>query len=293
MQIGVALPQMAQGLNADRITQWCRGIDEGPFSSISAGERITFHNVDGFTLMNAAAVLTDRVRIFFNVAVVPWHDPTMLAKQFAGLDVLSNGRLDVAVGVGGRADDYTALNASFNGRHQRLDRGVGELKRLWAGGLAADGAPVGPPMVQPGGPRVLCSGMGPKSLARAVAWADGVSGFSLGADAAETNRLFTAVRAAWTHANRPTPPRLVTGVFVALGPEAQDTLHEFAATYLSVFGPELADALAKMMPVHSVAALERTIAEMAAVGTDELILVPASSDPELLARITDVVQSVQ
>ena len=50
------------------------------------------------------------------------------------------------------------------------------------------------------------------------------------------------------------------------------------------------DALAKMMPVHSVKSLQRTIATMNDVGADELILVPASSDPELLARITDAVQ---
>ncbi len=290
MQIGVALPQMAHGLDADRIAAWCRGIEEGPFSSISAGERMTFHNVDGLTLLNAAAALTERVRIFLNVAVVPWHEPVMLAKQLAGLDVLSNGRLDIAVGVGGRADDYRALHSPFEGRHKRLDIGVAELKRLWGGGLAADGVPVGPPMVQPGGPQVLCSGMGPKSLARAARWADGVSGFSLGADADETDRLFASVRNAWTAAERTTAPRLVTGVFVALGPDAQDTLHNFAAEYLAVFGAELADALAKMMRVHSVDTLHRTIAAMSAVGADELILVPASSDPELLVRITDAVQ---
>lgn len=288
MDIGVALPQMATGLDAERIRAWCRAIDDGPFSSISVGERITFHNLDGFTLMSAAAALTDRVRIFFNVAVVPWYQPALLAKQFASLDVLSDGRLDVAVGVGGRADDYASLNVPFAARHKKLDESVAELKRLWAGGVAADGALVGPATVQPGGPRILCSGMGPKSLARAAKWADGVSGFSLGADAAETDRLFNSVRDAWDAAERREKPRLVTGVFVSLGPDAQTILHNFASRYLAVFGPELADALANMMPVHTEAALRQVIQQMAAVGADELILVPASSDPELATRLTDL-----
>lgn len=113
MDIGVALPQMATGLNRDTVLAWCRGIDEGPYSSVSAGERITFHNLEGLTLCSAAAVLTERVRVFLNVAVAPWHATAMLAKQLATIDVLSNGRVDLAVGVGGRRQDYDALGAPF------------------------------------------------------------------------------------------------------------------------------------------------------------------------------------
>ncbi|MFZ9565520.1 MAG: LLM class flavin-dependent oxidoreductase, partial [Ilumatobacteraceae bacterium] len=83
MTVGVALPQMAEGLDRARLFAWCRGIDEGPFSSVSAGERITFHNLDGFTLCSAAAALTDRVRILVNVAVLPWHAPALVAKELA------------------------------------------------------------------------------------------------------------------------------------------------------------------------------------------------------------------
>ena len=47
--------------------------------------------------------------------------------------------------------------------------------------------------------------------------------------------------------------------------------------------------LANMMPVYTEDALRQTVQQMAAVGCDELILVPASSDPELVERITQVV----
>ena len=36
MTVGVALPQMATGLDRERLVAWCRGIDRGPFSSVSA-----------------------------------------------------------------------------------------------------------------------------------------------------------------------------------------------------------------------------------------------------------------
>ena len=280
---------MAPGLTRQRVTAWCRGIDEGPYSSVSAGERITFDNLEGITLCAAAAMLTERVRVFFNVAVAPWHAPAMLAKQLATIDVLSDGRIDVAVGVGGRQQDYDALGSPFERRHSRVDATVAELRRLWAGGAAADGNRIGPAPQQAGGPPILCSGMGPKSLARAALWADGVSGFALTGDTAEADRSFRAAEQAWLTAGRTDPPRLVTGVFVALGPEAEQTLKSFAMQYLEVFGTDVARMLADAMTVHSPAVLRDTVTAMSEAGCNELILVPASSDPALLQRITEVV----
>lgn len=285
----MALPQMAVGLDRGRVREWCRRIDEGPFSSVSAGERITFHNLEGLTLCAAAAALTERVRVLVNVVVLPWHAPAMIAKQLATIDVLSGGRAEVAVGVGGREQDYRALGASFAGRHGRLDAAVGELRRLWAGGEAADGGVVGPAPVQPDGPRVLASAMGPKSLARAARWADGISGFTLLGDPAEVDRGFRAAEAAWAAAGRAEQPRLVTGSFVALGPGAQATLRSFAAAYLEVFSPELARTLSEAMPLHTPERLRELLDAVAAAGCDEFIVVPATSDPAMLDELAAVV----
>ena len=282
---------MATGLDRGRVEAWCRGIDEGPFSSVSAGERITFHNLDGVTLCTAAAMLTERVRVFINVAVAPWHAPAMLAKQVASMDVLSGGRVELAVGVGGRQQDYDALGSPFEHRHSRVDTTVAELRRLWDGGPAPDGNPVGPPPVQVGGPPVYCSGMGPKSLARAAHWADGVSGFALTGDAAEAEKSFRAAEHTWSAADRTERPRLISGVFVALGPNARETLQGFATAYLGVFGPEIAKMLADAMTVFTEQRLREVISALAEAGCDELILVPASSDPDLLQRLTAVVAS--
>ncbi len=251
MEVGIALPQMAAGLDRGLVKAWCEAIDAGPFSSVSAGERMTFHNLEGVTLCTAAAAFTERVKVLFNVVVLPWHAPTLIAKQIASMDVLSAGRVEVAVGVGGRQQDYDALGASFAGRHRRLDEGVAELRRIWGGGLMGDGQPVGPAPVQPGGPPVYASAMGPKSLARAAQWADGISGFTLLGDAAEVARGFEAAQHAWAEADRSTSPRLVTGSFVCLGADAQVTLQSFAYRYLEVFSPQLAKGLSEAMPLHT------------------------------------------
>jgi len=256
---------------------------------VSAGERITFHNLEGLTLCSAAAALTERVRVLANVVVLPWHATAMVAKQLATIDVLSGGRLEVAVGVGGRPTDYEALGASFAGRHQRLDDGVAELRRLWSGGPAADGERVGPQPVTHGGPPMLASAMGPKSLARAARWADGVSGFTLLGDADEAARSFRASERAWESAGRGTPPRHVTGSFVALGDDAESTLRAFAESYLRVFSPDLAASLAARMALHDAGALMALLDALEASGCDEFIVVPATSSPAMLEELVDVV----
>ncbi len=114
MQIGVALPTMARGYTRSTTLDWCRGIDEGPFSSISCGERITFQNQEMNVTNSAAAALTERVRVFVNLVVLPM---AFLSGVFFQIDAmpevvqqiswlmpmrhLSAGMLDVLVRDGG------------------------------------------------------------------------------------------------------------------------------------------------------------------------------------------------
>ncbi|HRW38223.1 MAG TPA: LLM class flavin-dependent oxidoreductase [Aquihabitans sp.] len=292
MDVGLALPQMTPDLDGARIRAWCRAIDDGPFSSVSAGERIAFDNLDGFTLVTAAAALTERARVAFNVVVAPWHAPALLAKELASIDVLSGGRLDVAVGVGGREQDYRALGQDTTRRFDRLDAAVAELRRLWAGGDVVDGAAVGPTPVQPGGPPLLCSGTGPRSLARAARWADGLTHFTLAADPAEAATAFALADDAWATAGRPSTPRHVTGAFVCLGPGAEERLATFARRYLDVFGTDVAAWLAERMPLHTDEALHGFLVGLAATGCDEVVLVPGDADPDQVRRVAEVVASV-
>lgn len=58
---------------------------------------------------------------------------------------------------------------------------MAELRRLWAGEPPFDGAdPVEPLPVQAGGPPLWSGSLGPKGMARAARWAEGVTGFSIG-----------------------------------------------------------------------------------------------------------------
>jgi alkanesulfonate monooxygenase SsuD/methylene tetrahydromethanopterin reductase-like flavin-dependent oxidoreductase (luciferase family) len=292
MDVGMALPQMAVGLDRSRVVEWCRRIDAGPFSSVSAGERIAFPNLECITLMSAAAALTERVRVLVNVAVLPWHAPALVAKQLATIDVLSGGRLDVAVGVGGREQDYRAVRSPFADRHQRLDDAVVEIRRLWRGEKIPGAGGVGPPPIQQPGPRVLASPMGSKSMARAARWADGISAFTLLGDSAPSEQLFRAAQNAWMTARRPEPPRRVTGSFVALGPDAEATLRRFVHRYLEVMSAEFATAAANAVTLFTPERLRGVLAEHAALGCDEFVVVPATSDPAMIDEVAAVVESL-
>jgi alkanesulfonate monooxygenase SsuD/methylene tetrahydromethanopterin reductase-like flavin-dependent oxidoreductase (luciferase family) len=292
MEIGVALPQMALGYGPGTTVDWARGIDAGPFSSVSAGERVTFTNPEMVATLGAAAVVTERVRIFANLWVLPPLEMAMVAQQIGTLDHLSSGRLEIAVGVGGRESDYRALGSGYDARHQRLDDKVAELKALLAGHPPFEGAdPVGPSVLRPGGPRILAGAMGPKSMRRAAAWADGISAFSIGGRSEEITATNVLADAAWAETGRSTPHK-VSGCFAVLGtddPAAE--LHAFTARYLGFTGPELAEALAGTARTFSPEALRRVLDAAEEAGCDEFILVPGSTDLRCLDAFAEVVAS--
>ncbi len=288
MEVGVALPQMVKGFDRDKFINWCEGIDSGPFSSVSAGERITFHNLEGITACAAAASITERVRIFANLIVLPWHTVPLITKQLIGIDVVSGGRLEVGVGIGGRKQDYEALGINFGHLHQRLDDSVTEMIRLWEGGVAADGGILGPRPPQDR-PRILAGALGPKALARAARWADGVSGFTLTANAVEVEQLFTSAANAWGDAGKTPLPWRVTGFFCALGPDAENRLRTFTYDYLEVFGVDFAKAIAEEISTFTPKRVGDALTAIAATGCDECILVPGSDDPACLEEMAELV----
>lgn len=294
MDVGLALPTMAGGWQRSTYLDWCRITDEGPFSSISCGERITFRNVEMLTTLAAAAALTERVRVMVNLAIAPWHATTMLAKQLATLDVLSAGRLDVGLGVGGRGQDYDGLGVSADGRHARLHEQVDEMRRLWSGEAVVDGAPpVGPPVVQPGGPPLYAGATGPKSLRRCARWAVGVSAFSFGLDAGEVATAVADARAAWVDACIEAPPRMVVGCFYVLDADearAASELERFTHDYLEVFGERTARGLSRRATLSSPGRLAAALAAIEETGdVDEVILVPGTVDPRCAELTAEVV----
>jgi alkanesulfonate monooxygenase SsuD/methylene tetrahydromethanopterin reductase-like flavin-dependent oxidoreductase (luciferase family) len=60
-----------------------------------------------------------------------FHNPVILAKRFATLDVLSEGRIVAGLGIGWSSDEYQVSNVPFNDRGKRADEFIQVLKRIW------------------------------------------------------------------------------------------------------------------------------------------------------------------
>jgi alkanesulfonate monooxygenase SsuD/methylene tetrahydromethanopterin reductase-like flavin-dependent oxidoreductase (luciferase family) len=79
----------------------------------------------------AIAATTERIRIGQAVMVLPFHHPINLAEQIAMLDVMSNGRLDVGVGRGYQALEYSAFDMDMDESRARFEESLEIMKGLW------------------------------------------------------------------------------------------------------------------------------------------------------------------
>lgn len=294
MGVGMTLPVMEPDIGPDRLHEWAELVDAGPFSSLCFGERIAFDNPDALTLLGAVAAWTRRVRIITTVVVPQLHDPVLLAKALATGDRLSHGRLSVGLGVGGREEDYAAVGADLADRTMaELAERAGVLRRVWGGdNLTGSTRPVGPPPHRPGGPELLVGTHGHRTLRHAARWADGLAGMALdGTDVAGTEALFDVARDGWAAAGRPAP-RLTTSFWFALAETSDDPraqIHRHLRHYMNWLPSQLVDALAPTAGfAGTLEELRALLARFAAIGADEVHLIPTTDDPrqvELVAAL--------
>jgi alkanesulfonate monooxygenase SsuD/methylene tetrahydromethanopterin reductase-like flavin-dependent oxidoreductase (luciferase family) len=290
----MTMPVMEPNLDAATLKSWARVIDGGPFSSLCWGERIAFDNPECLTLLGALAAWTDRVRLVTTVVVPQLHDPVMLAKQLSTGDMLSSGRLTVGLGVGGRQEDYRAVGADVSSQTMRgLTDSVAVMKRIWAGEKITESVVhVGPPPVQPGGPELLIGTMGPKTVRSAAAWADGLAGTTLDLDVGKQNELFDVARESWTQAGKP-KPHLATSFWFAIGDdvhEAREQVHRHLLRYMNWVPAKIVDAMARTTGwAGNDDDLLAVLHKFRDIGTDEVDLIPTSSNIDQLRRVAAVV----
>lgn len=286
MKIGICLPYMERDYGRKDIINWCQHIDNGPFSSISCGERITSYTLEMRNMLAFAAACTERVRLVPSLYVLPMHSAVWAAKEIATLDVLSEGRVTVTVGVGGREMDYKAVGASFEKRHQRMDEQIAMMKRIWAGEPAFDGCDeVGPAPYQLGGPPILAGSMGLKPMQRASQWADGIYGFAMNGDKGLTEYFKNTADQCWQQTGRDNKPYFMGGFWYSLADNAEPRLKDYVFNYLRTFGDEEATKTANTMTRFNEEAIVAALVDMKDLGLDEVFMVPATADITEITRL--------
>ncbi len=98
----------------------------------------------------AIAARTSRARIGTAVLLPALERAAQLAEAAALVDVLSDGRLDLGVGVGYREPEFEAFGADSTRRYEVVEARVREVRDLWASGRVVPG-PVQDPLPWWGG----------------------------------------------------------------------------------------------------------------------------------------------
>jgi probable F420-dependent oxidoreductase len=85
-----------------------------------------------FSILGVVAGATEKLRLVTSVLVLPYRNPVLTAKMVASLDVLSNGRVTLGVGVGWLKEEFEALGSpDFDKRGAVTDEWLTIFKRLW------------------------------------------------------------------------------------------------------------------------------------------------------------------
>lgn len=103
-----------------------------PSGKIPAPENVPLP--DPLLCLAYAAAVTKTIRLATGILILPQRHPLYVAKEAATLDVLSNGRFILGIGVGWLAEEFEALGIPFAERGGRTAEAVRALRALWSEG---------------------------------------------------------------------------------------------------------------------------------------------------------------
>jgi len=154
MRIGAVFSQANSGTDPSAIRQWAIDAEAAGFDHLMAYDHIlgasterlgpgpfgsfpnapytsehTFHEV--LMLFGHLAAVTSTMQFITSVLVLPQRQTAVVAKQIATLDLLSGGRVRVAVGVGWNSAEYEGLGVDFADRIAILEEQIDVMRLLW------------------------------------------------------------------------------------------------------------------------------------------------------------------
>jgi probable F420-dependent oxidoreductase len=229
MELGFALPHLGNIATRDNVRQVAIEAERLGYHSLWTNERLLKPvnpktpypgNPEGeldwqyetvfehLTTLTFASALTERIRLGVSLINLPFHNPVQLAKRIATIDHLSNGRIDIGLGLGWSEDEADVTSTPFDTRGRRGAEYIHAMKALWADdpvefhGEYVD-VPLtdfGPKPVQKPHPPLYMGAFAPVALKRAGKLADGFTACCAPVDAILEMR--EAVKSAATEAGR-------------------------------------------------------------------------------------------
>jgi len=277
MDVSIGLPNAVPGTTGAQLTEWARRAEARGFKSLGTIDRIAYDNYEPLVALSAAAAVTERIGLTTSVLLAPLRESAAaLAKQTISLQALSNGRLTLGIGIGGREDDYATAEVEMGERGETVDQMLARMIELW------DADHVGPSTVGP--PRLLVGGGVDASYERAAKYGDGWIAGGLPPDAFA--EAAGRVKAEWEKAGREDSPRLEGLAYFSLGDDAEANANAYLTDYYAWLGEETANFIAGSA-AKDADTVKGYLAAFEGVGCDELILFPSSSDPAQVDLLAD------
>ena len=273
MRVGIGLPNGIPGTPGSAIVEWAARAEAGPFTSLGVIDRLAYDAHEPFSSLAAAAAVTERLRLVTMVVIAPLRTTGILASEAATLDSISGGRLTLGLAVGARVEDYEAAGVDHRGRGKVFDEQLSQLRDLWEASPGPKAAP-----------ELLVGGSSDATFARVARYADGyVHG---GGPPRAFARAAERARIAWEDAGRPLQPALWGQSYFALGEDALEPARAYMRDYYAFTGP-FAEKIVEGLLTTPQQILAQIRGYMEA-GCDELVLLPAVSDPDQVGRLADV-----
>ena len=134
VKIGVAGASLMAREGRDTFLRYLDTLEELGWDSVWFSDRIVgaVWRMDPLAGMAIAAGRTERLRFGTGVLLMSMRSPVTTARELATIDLLSNGRLVVGVGIGQESTlEYDAMGVRKRDRGKRLDEAIRIMRRLW------------------------------------------------------------------------------------------------------------------------------------------------------------------
>ncbi len=179
LQFGITLP-----LAGDFDLAHAEMAEDLGYDAIWVSEHIAFHvpTFDAVTTMAALAARTSTIRIGSAIVILPLRPPAAVAKAVSTLDIISNGRVTLGIGVGGEFPQaFEVCGVPVRERGARTNEAIEVMRALWTQDSASyhgryfqfTEVAMRPKPVQAGGPPIIIGGRSDAALRRAARLGDG------------------------------------------------------------------------------------------------------------------------
>ena len=148
MDIGVVFPQTEIGSDPGAIRDYVQAVEDLGYSHLIAYDHVLGADITHYpgwsggyksddifheplVLFGYLAGISKRIGLVTAILILGQRQTALVAKQAAEVDVLSNGRLRLGVGVGWNSVEYEALGSTFQDRGRRAEEQIDVLRKLW------------------------------------------------------------------------------------------------------------------------------------------------------------------